>query len=172
MRIAGCIAGAALLFHPEPASAEQLRAAIYLIDASGPAGPAGEVLIADGEAGARFLVELHDLRAGEYRLRIHMEGDCAPGPDNRGAMAPGVAAGEPWKPSDGAARTGMVVDLPPADQTAADVAPELPSLQVAADGRVALDFVEPSIADATQLWHRSLVVHDGAGRRIACGVID
>jgi Cu/Zn superoxide dismutase len=53
-----------------------------------------------------------------------------------------------------------------------DSPPKLPRLRVAQDGRAIARIEEPSIVDATQLWHCSLVLHDPPGRRIACGVID
>jgi Cu/Zn superoxide dismutase len=171
--IAGVGAVAALLILAAPASADQLRTATYLIDATGAVAPVGEVLVAGGDGGARFLVEMRGPLPGEYELRIHTEAECGPGTDQRGAMAPGLAAGDLWRPSDGAAQVNMVADRPPPVAGGDDGSPpNLPTLRVARDGRVIARIEEPRIADATQLWHRSLVLHDPSGRRIACGVID
>jgi Cu/Zn superoxide dismutase len=68
----------------------------------------------------------------------------------------------------------MAADLPPAADGGpdGDATPEFPPLAVGADGRAVAEFVEPRLGDVTRLWHRSLVVHDEAGRRVACGVLD
>jgi Cu/Zn superoxide dismutase len=172
-RLRHCAAALALLGAAGTAKAEQLRAAMYLIDAAGALGPAGEVVLADGQARTRLLVEMRGLAPGEHELRIHTEAECGPGPDERGALAPGVAAGDLWRPSDGAAQVDMVADRPPPVAGGADDSPpKLPRLRVAQDGRAIARIEEPSIVDATQLWHCSLVLHDPSGRRIACGVID
>ena len=156
----------------QPAHAEQLRAAMYLIDAADTVVPAGEVLLADSPDGARMLVDLHRLTPGSYRLSIHLGGDCGPGPDDTGGMAAGVLAGDLWTPADGVGESGMASDQPPPDAGTSTTPPVLPPLEVGDDGRAAAEFIIPEITDANQLWHRSLVVHGKDDARVACGVVD
>ena len=124
---------------------------MYLIDAADTVVPAGEVLLADSPNGARMLVELRRLPPGSYRLSIHLGGDCGPGPDDTGAMAAGVLAGDLWTPADGVGEAGMASDQPPPDAGTATTPPVLPPLEVGDDGLAAAEFVVPEITDANQL---------------------
>ncbi|MGD9508342.1 MAG: hypothetical protein AB7I59_24375 [Geminicoccaceae bacterium] len=162
---------ATLLAASAPAVAEALRAQLFLIDANGPTGRAGEILIADSPDGVRLLVEVRNLPPGSYRLQIHRGSDCGPGPDDTGAMAAGVLAGEPWAPADGTGEAGMVEDQPPPLEGASTTPLELPELQVRDDGHGYAEIVLPEISDALQLWYRSFVVHTPDGARVACGVV-
>jgi Cu/Zn superoxide dismutase len=134
--------------------------------------PAGEILLADSPNGARMLVDLHRLPPGSYRLSIHLGGDCGPGPDDTGAMAAGVLAGDLWTPADGVGEAGMASDQPPPDAGTSTTPPILPPLEVGDDGRAAAEFIVPEITDANQLWHRSLVMHGKNDARVACGLVD
>jgi Cu/Zn superoxide dismutase len=162
---------ATLLVASAPALAEALRARLFLIDANGATGPAGEILVADSPDGVRLLVEVRNLPPGPYRLQIHRGSDCGPGPDDTGAMAAGVLAGEPWAPADGTGESGMVEDQPAPLEGASTTPLDLPELQVRDDGHAYAEIVLPEISDALQLWYRSFVVHAPDGARVACGVV-
>lgn len=162
---------ASLLAASIPAAAEALRAQLFLIDANGTVGRAGEVLVADSPDGVRLLVEVRNLPPGTYRLQIHRGGDCGPGPDDTGAMAAGVLAGDPWAPADGSGDAGMVEDQPPPLEGASTAPLDLPELRVRDDGHAYAELVLPQISDALQLWYRSFVVYAPGGARVACGVV-
>ncbi|MFO1049408.1 MAG: superoxide dismutase family protein [Geminicoccaceae bacterium] len=151
--------------------AEDLRASLHLIDAHGILGPAGEILLADSPDGARLLVELRHMPPGSYRLQIHRGASCDPGPDDAGEMAAGVLAGEPWAPADGPGDVGMVADQPPPGPDASTTPPDLPPLEVDADGHAYREIIVAEIPDVNVLWYRSFVLHDPEGRRIACGIV-
>lgn len=162
---------AALLATKSMVAAEELRAQMFRIDARGTVGTAGEVLLADSPDGVRLLVELRNLPPGSYGLQIHRGSDCGPGPDDTGAMAAGVLAGDPWAPADGPGDAGMVADQPPPPEGASTMPLDLPPLQVREDGHGYAEIVLPQISDAFQLWYRSVVAHAPDGGRIACGVV-
>jgi Cu/Zn superoxide dismutase len=161
----------ALLATNLSAAEQALRAQLFLIDANGTIGAAGEVLLGDSREGVRMLVELRNLPPGPYLLQIHRGSDCGPGPDDTGAMAAGMLAGEPWVPADGTGDAGMTSDQPPPLAGASTVPLDLPVLTVRTDGRDHAEIMLPEISDALQLWYRSIVVHAPDGARVACGVV-
>jgi Cu-Zn family superoxide dismutase len=162
---------ASLLATSASSTEQALRAQLFLIDANGITGSAGEVLVGDSPDGVRLLVEARNLPPGTYRLQIHQGSDCGPGPDDTGAMAAGVLAGEPWAPADGTGDAGMVEDQPPPSGGASTTPLDLPELQVREEGHAYAEIVLPQVSDALQLWYRSFVVHAPDGARIACGVV-
>ena len=123
-----------------------------------------------------FTGELQGLPGGEHGFHLHQNGDCAPGPDDTGAVVAGGAAGKHWDPGSTQAHLG-----PEGDGHMGD----LPSAIGSPDGTVNIAATAPRITDVAQLRGRSLMVHaggdnyrdepkpdGGGGQRIACGVIE
>ena len=169
------IVAAAFVAGAGAAQAQELRAEMYLITPGASDQPIGQVLITSGEAGTKFVADLHDLPPGQHGFHVHMNGNCGPGPAPSGAMAPGMAAGGHLDPEGTDAHRGP---------EGAGHLGDLPVLTVQADGRGVGEAVAPRIKDASQLAGRALMLHaggdnyedtpapnGGGGDRIACGII-
>ncbi|MFL5336220.1 MAG: superoxide dismutase family protein, partial [Geminicoccaceae bacterium] len=125
-------------------------------------------------AGTKFVADLHGLPPGEHGFHVHENGDCGPGPDPAGTMAPGMAAGGHYDPERTGAHRG-----PEGNGHLGD----LPFLTVQPDGRGVGEGFAPRIKDASPFKGRALVLHaggdnysdspapGGGGARIACGII-
>lgn len=157
------------------ASAQELNVPMNAISTEGIGEPVGTITIAGTPSGATFSGELKGLSGGEHGFHLHENGDCAPGPDESGAVIAGGAAGPHWDPQGTDAHHG-----PEGDGHLGDV----PAIVANPDSTANIAATAPRITDVMQLRGRSLMVHaggdnysdepkpnGGGGERIACGVI-
>ena len=72
------IAAAAIMAGAGAAQAQELKAEMYLITPGASDQPIGQVLITSGEAGTKFVADLHDLPPGQHGFHVHANGDCGP----------------------------------------------------------------------------------------------
>ncbi len=131
--------------------------------------------------GVELAIEVAGIQPGTHGFHIHANGACAPGPDaSSGKTVDFGAAGGHFDP--GAAnkhgRPGQAMHEAHAG--------ELPNLQVGADGRGVMRYVNANVslaAGPTSMLGRTLVVHADAddyttnpagnsGPRVLCGVIE
>ena len=148
---------------------------MYLITPGAADQPIGQVLITSSGAGTKFVADLHGLPPGQHGFHVHENGDCGPGPDAAGQMAPGMAAGGHYDPerdrrasrSRGQRPSGRPARPDRPGRTAGGWArPGRPTDQ----GRLAAQGPGPGPARR----RRQLQRHAGRGRRgarIACGII-
>lgn len=158
------------------ASAQELRVTMNAITTEGIGDPVGTITIASTANGATFTGELQGLTGGEHGFHVHRNGDCAPGPDDTGAVVAGGVAGPHWDPQSTQAHLG-----PEGDGHLGDV----PAIVANPDGTANIAAPAPRITDITQLRGKALMIHGGGdnysdqpesngggGVRIACGVIE
>jgi len=169
------IVAAAILAGVGAAQGQELRAEMYLITPGAADQPIGYVLITSGGSGTKFVADLHGLPPGQHGFHVHDTGNCGPGPNAAGAIAPRMAAGGHYDPEQTGVHRG-----PEGNGHLGD----LPFLTVQADGRGIGEAFAARIKDASQLKGRALVLHaggdnysdtpapdGGGGDRIACGII-
>src|SRR4051794_41539329 len=93
------IVAAAILAGVGTAQGQELRADMYLITPGAADQPIGYVLITSGGSGTKFVAGLHGLPPGQHGFHVHDTGNCGPGPNAAGAIAPRMAAGGAFDPA-------------------------------------------------------------------------
>ncbi len=154
-------------------------AVVQLLDPSGKAG--GRALLTPAPAGMEVSIDVMGISPGLHGFHVHEKGDCSPGPDAAtGQTVAFGAAGGHFDPgsSRNHGRPGQ-----PSHQAHAG---ELPNIEVGADGRGTLRYVNPNLSGETgapnAVFGKALVVHEkqddyasnpagNSGGRILCGVI-
>jgi Cu-Zn family superoxide dismutase len=152
-----------------------MQATLHKIDAQGAGEAVGTVRITQAQGGARFDIDLRGLPPGEHGFHVHQNGDCGPGPDPRGEVVAGGAAGPHWDPEDHKSHKGP---------EAAGHLGDLPIVRVGGDGTAKGATLASRVGDAARLRGKALMVHaagdnytdepenGGSAGRIACGVIE
>lgn len=162
-----------------PATTEALATARMLAPNGQQAGVATLTPVQGG--GVEVSIETQGLKPGAHGFHVHANGACAPGPDGATGQIVdfGAAAGH-FDPGNSRnhGRPGEPMEHAHAG--------ELPMLQVAADGRGALKYVNRHLSlapGATSVMGRTLVVHadpddfvsdpaGNSGARVLCGLIE
>jgi superoxide dismutase, Cu-Zn family len=151
----------------------EITVQMYAVDAKGVGVNVGQVTISESKYGMVFTPSLKGLSPGLHGFHLHQNASCEAA-DKDGKMAPALAAGGHYDPTD-AKRHGA----PWGDGHAGD----LPALFVDTEGNANQPVLAPRIK-AADLSGRSLMVHaggdnhadhpaplGGGGVRIVCGVI-
>lgn len=165
-----------------PVTAEPVATAqAVLVTATGM--PAGRALLKElpHGAGVEIAIDVQDMAPGAHGFHIHAHGACAPGPDAAtGEVVPFGAAGGHFDPFS--TRNHGRPGQSPQEAHAG----EAPNIEVNADRRGALRFINPHVSllpGKASILGRTLVVHDRAddyasdpagnsGARLACGLIE
>lgn len=143
--------------------------------------PAGQAVLTPVAGGVDVQVTAQGLSPGAHGLHVHANGACAPGPDAAtGRVVDFGAAGGHFDP--GASHNHGQPGQPPGVAHAG----ELPALQVGADGRGTVRFLNPNLTlspGPMSAMGRTVVVHadpddyqtdpaGNSGARILCGVVE
>ncbi|WP_219214040.1 superoxide dismutase family protein [Variovorax boronicumulans] len=143
--------------------------------------PAGQAVLTPVAGGVDVQVTVQGLSPGAHGLHVHANGACAPGPDAAtGSIVDFGAAGGHFDP--GASHNHGQ----PGQPAGAAHAGELPALQVTADGRGTVRFLNPNLTlspGPMSAMGRTVVVHadpddyqsdpaGNSGARILCGLIE
>jgi superoxide dismutase, Cu-Zn family len=174
---AGLLALAAVGGGEAAGAAEELRATMRKVDATGVGEEIGTVRATRAEGGGVMLgVDLRGLPPGERGFHVHQNGDCGPGPNAQGQVVAAGAAGGHWDPQGTKAHAG-----PEGQGHLGD----LPFLRVDADGTAKAATLATRIRDLGELRGKALMIHaggdnyadqpeplGGGGGRIACGVFE
>ncbi|HEY8359836.1 MAG TPA: superoxide dismutase family protein, partial [Ramlibacter sp.] len=143
--------------------------------------PGGQAQLVDTPAGVQVTIEVQGLAPGKHGFHIHAHGACEPGPDGAtGRIVPFGAAGPHFDP--GATHNHGAPGRPHTEVHAG----ELPNIEVGADGRGRLQYVNANVTLAPgkqAALGRTLVVHADAddyasdpsgnsGGRVLCGLIE
>ncbi|MGC3985267.1 MAG: superoxide dismutase family protein [Pseudorhodoferax sp.] len=140
----------------------------------------GQAVLSSVAEGVEIVVNAEGLTPGLHGLHIHVNGQCAPGPDPSGKTIPFGAAGGHFDP-EATGRHGHP------EHDAQRHAGDVPNLLVDGQGKGMLRFTNPKITllrgARNSVLGRSLVVHADAddyktnpagnsGGRVLCGVIE
>lgn len=162
-----------------PSSAAGPVAVAVLLTPSGQQSGSATLRTVDG--GVEVAIEAKGMQPGAHGFHIHANGACAPGPDaSSGKTVDFGAAGGHFDPG-AAQKHGR-----PGQGVHEAHAGELPNLQVGADGRAVMRYVNANVSLAAgplSMVGRTLVVHadpddyttdpaGNSGARLLCGVIE
>lgn len=169
---------AAVSTSPSTSSASAPMAVAVLVTPSGQRSGTATLRAVDG--GVEVAIEAAGMQPGAHGLHIHANGACAPGPDaSSGKTVDFGAAGGHFDPGAAKKHGG------PGQAVHEAHAGELPNLQVGADGRAVMRYVNANVSLAAgplSVLGRTLVVHadpddyatdpaGNSGARVLCGVI-
>ncbi len=158
---------------------ERATASARLMTADGK--PAGTAVLTETPTGVEIVAQVQGLTTGLHGFHIHANGQCAPGPDAAtGKTVPFGAAGGHFDPgmSHQHGQPGTAADKAHAG--------ELPNINVGADGRGTVRYVNSNVTltpGKASVMGRALVVHEkeddyksnpagNSGGRVLCGVIE
>lgn len=175
---AGCTPTSGPRALAEPPPDRGPTAVARLLDPQG--RPLGSASFTPAGSGVEVVVEVEGLTPGLHGFHVHERGECGPGPDATGTVIPFGAAGGHFDPG-GARNHGRPGQAPHEAH-----AGELPNIEVRADGRGSLRYLNAYLTAEpgrpNTVIGRALVVHEKAddyrsnpagnsGGRILCGAI-